>query len=230
MKCFGSKWSASRSGRYPDPAFNVIAELFAGGAGYACRHHECGIYINEGHGELLELWRWLIEEARESDIRDLPILPPGVDLSALGLSLGQALLIKWWQRTNNHGTKTWLTSPWGDKPGQWTPNTRSRVASEVEAIKHWKLGVPSSHEQFTAFIDPPYQFNFGYCTPKIDYSQLASSALKLAARRCQVIVCEAIGPKGETPTYLPFSQSHLQVTSRRKSEQSHHSRELICIL
>jgi hypothetical protein len=227
MKVYGSKWSAAKAGRYPAPTHSTIFEPFAGGAGYSCAHHEKFVELREAHPELSELWRWLIQVADEATIRDIPILEPGTDILSLDLSRGQSLLVKWWQRTNNHGTKTWTVSPWGNKPGQWTESTRSRVAEQVGAIKHWRVVRFMPTPSVTVFCDPSYQFNYQYGAPPIDYAMLGADLIKRESMGCQVIACEAVGKNGETPNYLPFRPSHIQVTSRRKQTQSHHSRELV---
>jgi hypothetical protein len=182
------------------------------------------------------LWPWLIHEATEALIREIPVgVPEGTDIRSLGLSHGQALLLKTWQRTNNVGD-CWTISPWGNKPGQWTANTRARVAEEVHAIKHWRFLVDGTSvmrhftdieaEPATWFIDPMYQFNYQYRHKKPhDYAELGRLARSLHG---QVIVCEAICQKtGKVPAWLPFKFFGERITSRRKAENNHHSKELI---
>jgi site-specific DNA-adenine methylase len=228
MKCFGSKWSAAKRGEYPAPDYEVIYEPFAGGAGYSCRHHERSVILREAHQELSRLWSWLII-ATEDSIREIPILRPGTNILDAELSIGQATLVKWWQRTNNHGTVTWTVSPWGNSPGQWTQNTRSRIAEEVSAIRHWKVSLWESAKNATLFIDPPYVYNYqyGFRCRQVFYEQLASQIASSKSDSCQIIACEALGKNGEIPTWLPFSHSHRQVTSRRTKGSHHHSNELI---
>ncbi len=226
MKVYGSKWSSSKT--LPPPIHAVIVESFAGGAGYSLRHHEKNVVLYERHPQLHFLWKWLIETARESDIRDIPIdVPTGTDIRTLGLSEGQSTLMKWWQRTNNF-SPTWLTSPWGHLPGQFTANTRARVAEEVQAIKHWNLvgcdwNDPHADLESTWFIDPPYQYNYRYGAPALDYAELGQWCRGLSG---QVIVCEAACPKtGAVPDWLPFSPWKKRVTSRRSA--TGYSNELI---
>lgn len=231
MKVFGSKWGATKRGVYPEPRCSTIYEPFGGACGFSCGHSELDVVLRETHPELAELWRWLIEEATEATIRDIPILVPGTDILEVGLTRGQALLTKWWQRTNNHGTKTWVTSPWCNKPGQWTPSTRSRIAEQVEAIRHWKVNADFEAKSATVFVDPPYIYNYqyGWKLGATYYALLAEAVREAERCNCQVIACEAIGKGGEVPTYLPFRRSHSQVTSRRKVTNNHHSKELIYV-
>jgi site-specific DNA-adenine methylase len=231
FKWFGSKWTSSK--HYPIPTQDVIIEPFAGGAGYSLRHHDKQVMLAESNEHIFRLWRWLIHEAKESDIREIPIgLPEGTDVRQIGLSEGQCLLIKNWQRTNNVGN-CWTISPWGNKPGQWTENTRNRVAEEFHLIKHWKIcsdgiSLIDSYKEtpVTWFVDPPYQFNYQYrTTVPIQYDELAC---QLKQTKGQLIVCEAMCTKtGNTPDWLPFEQFRQTVTSRRKSNNNHHSRELL---
>ncbi len=234
FKWFGSKWNASKY--YPSPTGDLILEPFAGGAGYSLRHFEKKVVIAEKDPHVNSLWKWLIKEATESEIRDIPVnLTEGSDIRDFELNLGQSLLLKAWQRTNNVGN-CWTISPWGNKPGQWTESTRSRVASEFHLIKHWEVqdcGLELMHNNpnpegtsNTWFIDPPYQYNYQYKNPlPLSYTELATVISNL---RGQVICCEAICQKtGFVPDYLPFEFFRRCVTSRRKENNSHHSKELV---
>lgn len=231
FKWFGSKWQSAK--HYPTPVHDVLIEPFAGGAGYALNYVDKQVKIWDADFNLQLLWTWLIELATGDDIRAIPVgLPAGTDIRTLNLSSGQALLLKHWQRTNNVGD-CWTISPWGHLPGQWTENTRARVAEEVYAIKHWTFGDVYDwiDTPATWFIDPPYIYNYRYSKqlPRIDYSQL-DSLVQTITPESLVIVCEAVDKKtGQIPNYLPFEQSHVSVTSRRKASQSHHSSEVVYI-
>lgn len=234
FKWFGSKWQAAP--KYPEPIHDRIVEPFAGGAGYSLRYPDRQVTICETNPNLRVLWPWFIDVATEAMIREIPIgVPVGTDIRSLGLSQGQSYLLKTWQRTNTTGG-CWTISPWGNGPGQWTTNTRARVAEEVNAIKHWKfesdgahvlrvaaeLGSPSS----TWFVDPMYRYNYQYNTKQgHDYEELGRTVRSLPG---QIIVCEAVCPKtGTVPDWLPFAHFGKSVTSRRKATQNHHSNELI---
>ena len=224
FKWFGSKWLAAK--HYPPPLYSRIVEPYAGSAGYSLRHVEQQVVIWDNDPNLQVLWPWLISEATEAAIREIPTdLPEGVDIRTLGLSSGQAMLLKHWQRTNNVGD-CWTTSPWGNKPGQWTENTRARVGEEIEQIHHWEFRPPDFSEVATYFFDPPYLFNYRYRNGHdFDHKELSRAARFI---RGQVIVCEAACPKtGAVPEYLPFEFFGRRITSRRKATQSHHSHELM---
>jgi 16S rRNA G966 N2-methylase RsmD len=77
------------------------------------------------------------------------------------------------------------------------------------------------------FLDPPYQNNYQYKSAPLDYTNLANKIQNLPG---QVIVCEAICQKTDMrPSWLPFVDFRRTVTSRRKVNDNHHSRELIFV-
>jgi hypothetical protein len=228
FKWFGSKWLSSRL--LPAPEHCQVFEPFAGSAGYSLRHHDRKVTICERDPHLFNLWTWLIEGATETAIREIPLgLKEGTDIRQVGLSDGQSLLLKTWQRTNNVGD-CWTISPWGNKPGQWTANTRARVSEEFLAVKHWRVerdgfDAITRGDSGTWLIDPPYQFNYQYRGSPLDYVRLAALVQSLSG---QVIVCEAACQKtGALPTWLPFEFFGSRITSRRKVGNNHHSKELI---
>jgi hypothetical protein len=233
FKWFGSKWQSAR--HYPKPTHEKICEPFAGGAGFSLNYSDRMVTLWEDDPNLKKLWPWLINigAASPSDILDIPInLPVGLDIRTLGLSDGQELLLKHWQRTNNVGD-CWTISPWGHLPGQWTANTRARVADEVGAIAHWEFRQPIELIDTPChwFIDPPYIYNYRYRAglPEFDYNAL-DSFIQTIHKGSAVVVCEALRKSdGAIPSYLPFVPSHRSVTSRRKETQSHHSKEVIYI-
>jgi len=230
FKCFGSKWQSAR--HYPAPVHDHIIEPFAGGAGYSLNHSERQCVIWEDDPHVFKLWSWLVTEAHAQDILDIPLnLPAGQDIREVGLSPGQELLLKHWQRTNNVGS-CWTISSWGHLPGQWTANTRARVAEEVYGVKHWEIrdSVFYLDTPCTFFLDPPYLHNYRYSRslPAFDYSALCRYVSRIHPESL-VIACEAVGKNGDIPDYLPFVQSHRSITSRRKQTQSHHSNELIYV-
>lgn len=233
FKWFGSKWQASKY--YPIPLGGYLFEPYAGSASYSLRNYDKNlkVCIAESNPLLYQLWRWLINEATTKLILDIPIdIEPGTNIKKLGLTQGQSLLLKHWQRTNNVG-HCWTTSPWGNSPGQWTKNTRERVSEEIKFVKDWTLlhsaqniwNFISAYDS-TFFVDPPYMYNYKYQCSDIDYQWLAKEILRRECRR--MIVCEAVHPKtGIQPDWLPFEPFRSTVTSRRKATQSHHSKELI---
>ncbi len=234
FKCFGSKWLSSK--HLPEPEYDTIVEPFAGGAGYSLRHYEKDVILFEKDAHVRELWQFLIGEATESIIRDIPIdVPEGTDIRTLDLRPGAALLLKYWQRTNNVGN-CWTISSWGHLPGMWTANCRARIAEEHQAIKHWAVSnysdglrsFVSITKPVTWLVDPPYEFNYKYRQPVIDYHDLAEKCLSATG---QVIVCEATDPEtGTVPSWLPFQPWAKRINSRRGNGRRSYSMELLCKL
>jgi hypothetical protein len=209
-----------------------IFEPFAGSAGYSLNHSNKQVVLYDNNDNIWALWEWLINYASYNPcaISEIPVnIKEGTDIRILGLSTGQELLLKHWQRTNNFGN-CWTISPWGNKPGQWTVNTRVRVSEEVECIRHWKLANQSleyTQNNITYFIDPPYQYNYQYGCKYFDWKWLGESIKKIPLPH-QIICCEARCPKtGKIPDWAPFVDFRKSVTSRRKSTQNHHSKEMI---
>ncbi len=229
FKWFGSKWSAAKL--YPEPRYNIIVEPYAGSAGYCLNYADYHCVIYDSNEQLQKLWKWLIKDATQQDILDIPInLEIGTDIRTLGLSEGQALLLKNWQRTNNVGD-CWTISKWGHLPGQWTANCRARVAEESQAIKHWQFREYVWDINYaTFFIDPPYLYNYRYKVKDFDYERMTDHICSLRSNT-QVIVCEATCPKtGAVPDYLPFQPFARRVTSRRAAGNHTHSNELIYLV
>lgn len=231
MKVFGSKFSATKRGSYPAPLpGSTIFEPFAGSAGYSLNYHWHNVVIYETNPHLAYLWQWLLGSATSDDILGIPLnLPVGSDIrDCSDLSHGQQLLLKSWQRTNNHGN-CWTVSAWGNSPGQWTLNTRKRVAEEIHAVKHWQFRPIPWTEPGTYFCDSPYLYNYQYGVKGFDFAGYAAKVNNLPPE-AMAICCEAACPKtGSVPDYLPFEFSHSQVTSRRKATNNHHSKELVYV-
>lgn len=231
FKWFGSKWLSARL--MPVPERDTVIEPYAGSAGYSLRHASKRVILWEDNPLVRELWHWLTGPATPEAIREIPLgVEPGTDIRTLGLTRGQELLLKHWQRTNNVGD-CWTVSPWGNKPGQWTANTRARVAEDIMCVKHWEVRRPEPEDMrwATIFYDPPYEYNYryGFKPDAFDFADLATAA-KHWGKNTQVIVCEARCPKtGIAPLYLPFRDFGSRITSRRKAGCNTHSRELIWV-
>lgn len=185
--------------------------------------------LAQAYSSAASVWSWLIARATTASVLEIPInIREGTDIRKLGLSPGQALLLKHWQRTNNVGD-CWTISPWGNKPGQWTENTRARVAEELHAVKHWKVKLMGYYRPGTYFLDPPYIYNYRYRFPKdgFDYDELKRNIARIP-KGSQIIVCEAACQKTRrVPRYLPFKPFASRITSRRKKTENHHSKEYL---
>lgn len=206
---FGGKWRAAP--RYPAPKHDTIVEPFAGSAGYSVRHAEHNVILIERDPVIAELWRYLIA-AQPDEIAALPLLRANDHVDQFGLAPGARSLIGFYLQK---GAAAPGRSPgsWMRKAGEarfhqaqyWGPGLRDRIASQVGAIKHWRI-VEGSYVDCswdfpaTWFIDPPYQVHgkhYRYSNRQIDFTALGDWC---RARRGQVIVCEQVGA-----TWLPFT-------------------------
>lgn len=208
---YGGKWRAAP--HYPIPIHPHIIEPFAGAAGYALRYPHLQVTLVERYRVVADLWRWLIE-AYPSDVMAIPIvddvrdLPSNVHQSArslVGFAMNAATTAP--RVTLSAGARRLRGTEYGSKASRrmagWTPERRALVASQVAAIKHWKIieGDYSSAPDVAAtwFVDPPYTGEKGahYMAAVDDYRALATWC---RARQGQVIVCE-----NEGADWLPFT-------------------------
>lgn len=218
---FGGKWRIAP--RYPAPAHDILVEPFAGSAGYATRYPDRKVVLVERDPIIASLWRWLIRVPAE-EIRALPLIEPDQRVDELGVCPDAESLIGFWCNKGCTTPRKQITTTWGTKyPDQfWHAGIRERVASQVDAIRHWTV-IEGDYFSFGAgglpatwFIDPPYcgasrvravrgggkvqrvlvgdRYRFG--ASAIDFVRLASWC---QSRRGQVIVCENVGA-----TWLPF--------------------------
>jgi len=200
---YGGKWRAAP--HYPPPQFATVVEPFAGAAGYSVRHHTRNVVLVEIDPVIASLWRFLIG-ASSADVLSIPLLRSRESVDDLRCSADARALVGFWvnkgSATPKRSQSSWMRS--GIRPKSfWGEEIRSRLASQVQAIKHWRviegdcLSVAPDVEA-TWFVDPPYQGPVGrrYRFSAVDFPALAAWT---RARRGQVIACE-----NEGATWLPF--------------------------
>lgn len=204
---YGGKWRSAP--KYPPPRHATIIEPFAGAAGYSLLYPDREVVLVEKYHVIAEIWRWLIGVSVDEilaipavdAVADLPNWVPQAGRDLVGMCLGAnatrpkptlARVIQ--ERINRDGSEG------------WTIRMRDRVASQLGAIRHWRVisGDYTAAPDISAvwFIDPPYRGKPGrryVCTSsKLCYTQLATWCLM---RHGQVIVCESTGAD-----WLPFAQ------------------------
>lgn len=203
---FGGKYRTAP--RYPEPRYATIIEPFAGSAGYATRYHQRKVLLFDLDPIVAGTWEYLIGVSPD-EIRRLPLWDETWDnVDELDLPQEARWLIGWWL---NKGTSSPRKSPTtrmrsGCRPkSHWGPVIRERIATQVDAIRHWEIRCASYEEVPNAeaswFIDPPYQeAGCSYrCGPDdIDFTHLAGWCRE---RIGQVTVCESEGAD-----WLPFRQ------------------------
>lgn len=221
---YGGKWRAASS--YPKPLHDRIIEPFAGAAGYSVRHHERDVLLIDRDPTIVALWRYLIG-ATEDDIMGLPAIVE-TTVADMGLPVGPSALIGFWLNKGAAAPRqrpsAWMRSGIRRR-SYWGAEVRERIASQVGAIKHWRV----EQDEWdavdwpggsTAFVDPPYQGAPGrhYRFNEIDYASLGRRCIEHSG---QVIACE-----NEGADWLPF-RSHRSIKSMHGGTRSGVSREVV---
>ena len=202
---YGGKWRDALK-HYPPPEFGTVVEPFAGSAGYSLRYYDRNVILCEADPVLVAVWRYLLR-VKPKEILAIPDLARSSSVDDLRISQEARWLVGFWlNRGVAEPRKTpsrWMRE--GVRPGSfWGQRVRETIASQVEAIRHWKVHNCDYSEcprpgKATWFIDPPYQdagqyYKFG--SEQIDYKRLANWC---KARPGQAIVCENAGAN-----WLPF--------------------------
>lgn len=185
-------------------------EPFAGAAGYASRHHHKQVILVDLDPDVCAIWKWLIGASRR-DVLSLPL--DATNPSTLDLPLGAKLLIGKWlspmgdpKLLKKEITKSALQWVKTHPHVAWSQIIRSRIANQVECIKHWcvlqgdfSLASETVKEHATWFVDPPYIKEgkvYKKSSAHINFSALGDWCQSLPG---QVIVCESKGAD-----WLPF--------------------------
>lgn len=196
---YGSKFQASRRGRYPPPKHQTIIEPFAGSAGYSTQYHDHDIILYDINHNTVRLWEYLIK-VTEQEILSLPDISAGSTVDDYDLTRPQKQLIGFWINGASVRPKR--------SPGRyngWNVARREAIASQLPKIRHWKIHNQSYQmcqgpEPATWFIDPPYQEKghyYPFTSGGIKYEELSQYC---RGRKGQVIVCE-----NEGANWLPFA-------------------------
>lgn len=207
---YGGKWRAAP--HYPAPAHPTIVEPFAGSAGYSLRYPDRNIVLVERDPKIAATWRYLLS-VTPAEILALPDVSDDQTVDDLRVCEEAKLLIGWWLNGGSAQPKkrpgSWMRrargAGWASGGSQlfWRDRVRERIASQLEAVRHWRL-IEGDYAQApdsvaTWFVDPPYaeagkHYRFG--SRSIDYTALGSWCRE---RRGQTIVCENVGA-----SWLPF--------------------------
>lgn len=205
---YGGKWRDALK-HYPPPEFDTIVEPFAGSAGYSLRYPDRRVILCEVDPILSGVWKYLTR-VKPAEILSIPDLTPDQTLDDLKVCQEAKWLIGFWL---NRGVSTPRRTPsrWmrdGIRPGCfWGERVRVTIASQVGAIRHWKirncsyLDCPPAPKRSTWFIDPPYQHagrHYRFGSDLVDYNHLSTWC---RSRNGQVIVCENSGAD-----WLPFRE------------------------
>lgn len=214
---YGGKWRDTLR-LYPRPEHEVVIEPFAGSAGYSLRYADRKVILCEVDPVLAGVWSYLIR-VRPSEVLSLPDISEDQSLDDLKVCEEAKWLIGFWLNRATTGPRK-SPSKWmreGIRPGSfWGDRVRQTIASQVDAIRHWKVTSGdytrcATRRKATWFIDPPYQragTHYRYGSQQIDYAVLRDWCI---SRNGQVIVCENKGA-----TWLPFKDLADVKTTRRQ--------------
>lgn len=181
---------------YPTPQCDTIVEPFAGAAAYSTYkdNWKKNVILIEKDEKVFKIWDWLVNEATEKGIINLPELKIG-EKSSDFLHIIHAVT-----KMAFHFKTIKVTAV---LERNWEISKRI-MSQNLHKVKHWQIlnddysNAPNI--EATWFIDPPYKGEAGlgyrYSSKLLDYDKLAEWALD---RKGEVIFCE--GKEGD---YLPF--------------------------
>lgn len=202
---YGSKYSMAM--RYPAPVPGLpVVEPFAGSAGYSCWHGQGDVLLVDADPVIAGVWDYLIRVS-EGEVMSLPELPgPGDSVDDHpGLPQEARWLIGFWLNRGSSMPKKSRTaySARNDRSQlNWGPRAKERVASQVGAIRSWKVECGSYEScpdvEAVWFVDPPYVEKGRHYRRK--FSAYGDLAAWCASRKGAVVACE-----NEGADWLPFS-------------------------
>ena len=204
---YGGKWRAAP--RYPEPRYRTIVEPFAGAAGYSMRYPDRDVILVDKYPVICEIWRWLIASSPADvlaipcveHVDDLPSRVPAGARALVGFSMNSATTTPCRQLSSGKKKRAAM----GKKREGWNEAQRALVASQVTAIKHWRVIEGDWYRapdiEATWYVDPPYNNKAGsyyvHGPDAIDFGMLGRACCD--TMRGQVIVCENDGAD-----WLPF--------------------------
>lgn len=215
---YGGKWRTAR--RYPLPVHDTIVEPFAGSAGFATWYYRRRVILVERDPVIAGLWRYLVRVS-PAEVLALPPIVECVD-DVPGPPGARALVGFWLNAATSRPRNVpgkWMRSAVGRSRLYWGPGVRTRIASQVEQIRHWEIlegdySIAPDVEA-TWFIDPPYEDkgrHYRHGSRDIDFAALGEWA---RARRGQVIACENVGA-----SWLPFEPAWHAKSARGRSREA----------
>jgi site-specific DNA-adenine methylase len=202
----GSKWQASKTGKYPAPIHNTIIEPFAGSAGYSLFYGaERRVILCEINPDIVAIW-CMIQKNRRLEARLPKTVRKGEVVEEMRGIDDEVRLFLHYKTCAAHAGYHLRFTERGAL--QW-PQDRRRMLAMAGLVKSWEI-VQCSFEEFdpprgsaTWFVDPPYEAvgiarkGSDYKYWRLDYSKLRECVKK--KWRGQVIVAEQV-----ESTWLPF--------------------------
>ena len=196
---FGGKFM--RAPHYPKPIHKTIVEPFCGAAGYSVRYSHLDVILIDKSEYICGVWDYLIN-ATSDELMRLPLMSQGDDVNDLDIPQEAKWLLGFWINQGSTMPKRTMGGRLSNRKfGTWGEAPRSRLAEQVNSIRHWKIihgdYTLAPNVEATWFIDPPYQEQGKQYKHQIDdYSNLAEWCKN---RTGQALVCESEGAD-----WLPF--------------------------
>ena len=221
---YGGKWRIAP--KYPAPQHDTIIEPFAGSAGFSLRYPHKQVLLYDIDPKICAVWDYLIT-AKESEILALPLLQESDHIDDFDLP-DEA---KWLVGFNlNNGSSQPKNKPsfFSIHNKQWSEKKKSRIASQQQHIRHWRIKnnpyweAPDIEAHW--FIDPPYNNKAGsyYKFSDVDFLHLSNWC---KSRVGSVVVCENTGAD-----WLPFQHFvDAKRTQSRIAEKGQVSKEAIWV-
>lgn len=196
---YGSKWNLSpKYPRFSD--HHYLIEPFAGSACYSLLYWWRKVRLFDLDDNICSVWDYLINVS-ESEILNLPLLAPGQSIPNNICREARILIGFWAGKALTFPNQTMHKAKNPKHYGLWSETIRSRIANQLQNIRHWKIE-QKSYEQIENieavwFIDPPYVYGGKYYRKSnIDYQSLGEWC---KTRNGKVIVCE-----NSAADWLPF--------------------------
>lgn len=198
---YGGKNRAAR--HYPSPEYEMVAEPFAGSAGYSMNYPDLQVVLSDIDPVISGTWQYLVSVTPD-EIISLPDIEIGQDVRDLSVSQGAEWLIGWWLNKGSDRPGRTPSAWMKEYPRQfWGPAIRDRIAGQLHYIRHWTVLTRPYWEapdvEATWFVDPPYiqaGHHYRHGSRQMDYAALAEWC---KTRQGQVMVCEA-----DEADWLPF--------------------------
>lgn len=198
---------------YPQPNCDIIIEPFAGAAAYSLHNENWRkrVILIEKDPKVINIWKWLINDATAKEIKALPDLNVG-DKTSKFLHIIHAATKQAFKFKTITVTKV-LERNW--------EISKRVMAKNLHKVKHWEI-IEGDYScapdlEATWFIDPPYKGSGGmgyrHSSKMLDYNKLAAWAV---SRKGEVIFCG-----GKEADYLPFKPlTDLKGVAGKKSKEA----------
>lgn len=204
----------------PPEGTKIIIEPFSGSLAYSLHYRPELVFGAEASNELRELWRWLIKDATEEDVRAIEKLKAldKVDVRTLNLPLAQETLLRLQTSGAYVGQlSSWILYPQHslvlDKLVAALPYIKKSISPLYEDYTEATLEKVSRHPNALAVVDPPYLETSGnYSRKGKDHNHMVAEDVTAFIKRLACPVLLTYGNKAAET----FPEFNWQVACVRK--------------